>query len=66
MRGKWYGSTTLTTLPLKLSRLPSRSFVDSTGRVGFDTLGDQQLRKSLKRGFDFNILVLGSVTREAL
>lgn len=36
------------------------------GRVGFDTVGDQKLRKSLKRGFEFNLIVIGEIPLVAL
>ncbi len=38
---------------------PSGRACELSGRVGFDTLPDQLVNREMKRGFSFNILVIG-------
>lgn len=51
-----YGSYLL--LPLKIY-LPSLQFPDAAGYVGFANLPNQVHRKSVKKGFEFTLMVVG-------
>lgn len=46
-------------LPPEIDRMGEQKLVNDSTYVGYATLSDQVFRRSVKRGFEFNLMVAG-------